>query len=60
MSVRTTPWDGMETPDFYSDNFEIRRKYNNSKYYYMFLEDIKYAKDKEYINKVKKIAEELE
>ena len=31
MSVRTTPWDGMETPDFYSDNFEIRRKYNNSK-----------------------------
>ena len=38
----------------------IQRKYNNSKYYYMFLEDIKYAKDKEYINKVKKIAEELE
>lgn len=38
----------------------IQRKYNNSKYYYMFLEDIKYAKDKEYINKLKKIAEELE
>ena len=38
----------------------IQRKYDNSKYYYMFLEDIKYAKDKEYINKVKKIAEELE
>lgn len=38
----------------------IQRKYNNSKYYYIFLEDIKYAKDKEYINKVKKIAEELE
>lgn len=38
----------------------IQRKYNNSKYYYKFLEDIKYAKDKEYINKVKKIAEELE
>lgn len=31
MSVRTTTWDDMETPDFYSDNFEIRRKYNNSK-----------------------------
>lgn len=38
----------------------VQRKYNNSKYYYRFLEDIKYAKDKEYINKVKKIAEELE
>ena len=38
----------------------IQRKYNNSKYYYKFLEDIKYDKDKEYINKVKKIAEELE
>ena len=38
----------------------IQRKYDNSKYYYIFLEDIKYAKDKEYINKVKKIAEELE
>ena len=38
----------------------IQRKYNNSKYYYIFLEDIKYAKDKEYINKLKKIAEELE
>lgn len=31
MSVRTTPWDGIETPDFYSDKFEIRRKYNNNK-----------------------------
>ena len=38
----------------------IQRKYNNSKYYYMFLEDIKYANDKEYINKLKEIAEELE
>ena len=38
----------------------VQRKYSNSKYYYRFLEDIKYAKDKEYINKVKKIAEELE
>ena len=38
----------------------IQRKYDNSKYYYMFLEDIKYAKDKEYINKLKEIAEELE
>ena len=38
----------------------IQRKYNNSKYYYKFLEDIKYAEDKEYINKVKEIAEELE
>ena len=38
----------------------IQSKYDNSKYYYMFLEDIKYAKDKEYINKLKKIAEELE
>ena len=38
----------------------IQKKYDNSKYYYMFLEDIKYAKDKEYINKLKKIAEELE
>ena len=37
----------------------IQRKYDNSKYYYMFLEDIKYAKDKEYINKLKEIAEEL-
>ena len=31
----------------------VQRKYNKSKYYYMFLEDIKYAKDKEYINKLK-------
>ena len=38
----------------------IQRKYDNSKYYYIFLEDIKYAKDKEYINKLKEIAEELE
>ena len=38
----------------------IQRKYDNSKYYYMFLEDIKYARDKDYINKLKKIAEELE
>ena len=38
----------------------IQRKYNNSKYYYMFLEDIKYAKDKDYINKLKEIAEEIE
>ena len=38
----------------------IQSKYDNSKYYYMFLEDIKYAKDKEYINKLKEIAEELE
>ena len=38
----------------------IQRKYNNSKYYYIFLEDIKYAKDKDYINKLKEIAEELE
>lgn len=38
----------------------IQRKYNNSKYYYRFLEDIKYAKDREYINKLKEIAEELE
>ena len=38
----------------------IQSKYDNSKYYYMFLEDIKYAKDKEYINKLKKIAEGLE
>ena len=38
----------------------IQRKYDNSKYYYMFIEDIKYAKDKEYINKLKEIAEELE
>ena len=38
----------------------VQRKYNNSKYYYRFLEDIKYAKDKEYINKLKEIAEELE
>ena len=38
----------------------IQRKYDNSKYYYMFLEDIKYAKDKKYINKLKEIAEELE
>ena len=37
----------------------IQKKYDNSKYYYMFLEDIKYAKDKEYINKLKEIAEEL-
>lgn len=38
----------------------IQSKYDNSKYYYMFLEDIKYAEDKNYINKLKKIAEELE
>ena len=38
----------------------IQRKYDNSRYYYMFLEDIKYAEDKEYINKLKEIAEELE
>ena len=38
----------------------IQKRYDNSKYYYMFLEDIKYAEDKEYINKLKKIAEELE
>ena len=38
----------------------IQKKYDNSKYYYMFLEDIKYAKDKDYINKLKEIAEELE
>lgn len=38
----------------------IQRKYNNGKYYYIFLKDIKYAGDKDYINKVKKIAEELE
>ena len=38
----------------------IQKKYDNSKYYYMFLEDIKYTKDKEYINKLKEIAEELE
>ena len=38
----------------------IQSKYDNSKYYYMFLEDIKYAKDKEYINKLKEIGEELE
>ena len=38
----------------------IQRKYNNSKYYYMFLEDIKYAKDKAYISKLKEIAEKLE
>ena len=38
----------------------IQKKYDNSKYYYMFLEDIKYAKDKEHINKLKEIAEELE
>ena len=38
----------------------IQRKYDNSKYYYMFLEDIKYAKDKDYISKLKEIAEELE
>ena len=38
----------------------IQRKYNNSKYYYMFLEDIKYAKDKDYISKLKEIAEKLE
>ena len=38
----------------------VQRKYDNSKYYYKFLEDIKYAKDKEYINKLKEIAEELE
>ena len=38
----------------------VQRKYNNSKYYYRFLEDIKYAEDKEYINKLKEIAEGLE
>ena len=38
----------------------IQKKYDNSKYYYMFIEDIKYANDKEYINKLKEIAEELE
>ena len=38
----------------------IQKKYDNSKYYYMFLEDIEYAEDKEYINKLKEIAEELE
>ena len=38
----------------------IQKRYENSRYYYMFLEDIKYAKDKEYINKLKEIAEELE
>ena len=38
----------------------IQRKYSNSKYYYKFLEDIKYAEDKDYINKLKEIAEELE
>ena len=38
----------------------IQRKYDNSKYYYIFLKDIEYARDKEYINKLKKIAEELE
>ena len=38
----------------------IQRKYDNSKYYYMFLEDIEYAEDKEYINKLKEIAEGLE
>ena len=38
----------------------IQRKYDNSKYYYMFLEDIKYAKDKDYISKLKEIAEKLE
>ena len=38
----------------------IQKRYENSRYYYMFLEDIKYARDKEYTNKLKKIAEELE
>ena len=38
----------------------IQRKYDNSKYYYMFLEDIEYAKDKDYISKLKEIAEKLE
>ena len=38
----------------------IQKKYDNSKYYYMFLEDIKYAKDKDYISKLKEIAEKLE
>ena len=38
----------------------VQRKYNNSKYYYIFLEDIKYAKDKDYISKLKEIAEKLE
>lgn len=38
----------------------IQKRYENSKYYYMFLEDIEYAEDKEYINKLKEIAEELE
>lgn len=32
MSVRTTTWDDMETPDFYSDKFQIRKKYNNRKF----------------------------
>ena len=38
----------------------IQKRYENSRYYYMFLEDIEYAEDKEYINKLKEIAEELE
>ena len=38
----------------------IQRKYDNSKYYYMLLEDIEYAKDKDYISKLKEIAEKLE
>lgn len=38
----------------------IQKRYENSRYYYMFLEDIEYAEDKEYINKLKEIAEGLE
>ena len=38
----------------------IQKKYDNSKYYYMFLKDIKYAKVKDYISKLKEIAEDLE
>ena len=38
----------------------IQKRYENSRYYYMFLEDIEYAEDKEYVNKLKEIAEGLE
>lgn len=38
----------------------IQKRYENSRYYYIFLEDIEYAEDKEYINKLKEIAEGLE
>ena len=38
----------------------IQKRYENSRYYYMFLEDIEDAEDKEYINKLKEIAEGLE